>query len=791
MARLWIFALLRVAVMLSVHPMLAERDAAERRLRDARVCAQRRLIDAAAHEQARIGREVQQVLGRDLGVLAARISRLESKTRRSAPALAGEVHEMAIACGRAIDSSRAISRGLAPPIEREGDLYRIVQEALNNALKHAAARRIRVTLGHHPGGEIELMISDDGVGMATRGRRSGARSAARSGARHRRRVADLRHAPRGMPQWPGGNCAWWTGHADRDDSHRHAPPGRPQLNDARHTRRALTAFAISAASIALGVSLARYGIYSPLTWMPTGIIAALLVRWGWRYWPWVVGGTLLMGALSPQPPFGLALGVLALNSGPIALAAYLEWRGFRRDFARREDVLRFVIAAPLAMTLPPTITLLGLLAADALRDTAGAGAQWLGWWFNSTTAVMLAGPALIAASRDMPATWLRRRRPALALMLATAGFVVAMSLPPGLGLGPWLPPLGVLVAVTSAMTMDLTFTGLLTLAMTAAVALSAGPVAGHEAAALAGSGPGRIWSFCMVLAGLTMIIHALLAERDAADSRLREADALYRQGLLDAAAREQERIGRDVHDALGQELTAISLLARGLETRAANDAPALAQDAQDIVQTCQRAVQSARSIARGLVPAIDHGGDLVDALRLLAQHVPVAASGAEVSIIAGDDLHIPAESARHLYRIAQEALNNALKHSGAKLVRLVISRLRDDAVRMTIADDGVGLDLSAAATSGAAGIGLRTMQYRAEVAGGTLRFESEPGHGTRIVCDIPAKGPAREVRAEQAPVEVGLKALQPAQTPFAAFAATGPGADGRDGRRRPRRAGST
>jgi signal transduction histidine kinase len=148
-------------------------------------------------------------------------------------------------------------------------------------------------------------------------------------------------------------------------------------------------------------------------------------------------------------------------------------------------------------------------------------------------------------------------------------------------------------------------------------------------------------------------------------------------------------------------------------------------------------VQSARSIARGLVPPIDRGEDLVHALRLLSQRTPAAAAGVEIAVIAGQPLDMPAEVARNLYRIAQEALNNALKHSGARRVRIVISRAPDQGLRMTIADDGVGMDLADPARGGANGIGLRTMQYRAEVAGGALRFESDPGHGTRIICDLP------------------------------------------------------
>ncbi len=503
-----------------------------------------------------------------------------------------------------------------------------------------------------------------------------------------------------------------------------------------HVRRAAVAFVATVASLILGVMLLERGFRSPLAWLQIGVAAGLLVRWGWRYWPWVAAGAVAASLVVAAPPSSIPASVLALLSGPLALSAYLTARGFRADFSRSVDVLHFVLAALVAMALPPTVTLLALLAAGSPAVEGALVSVWLRWWFNTSIAVMMVAPTIIAASRDSLRRWTQRPAPTVVLLLATAAFVVAtVSLP--VALRGSLTPLGVLIVVASALLLDLTFTGLLILVMATAAAIMAEQVTGSSDAPLGALAAARIWAFCMVLTGLMLVVRALRAEREAADAKLHEAQARYRQGLLDAAAREQERIGRDVHDALGQELTAISLLARSLETRAQRVAPALADDARDIVQTCWRAVQSARAIARGLVPPIDRGDDLVHALRLLGQHAPMAAAGAEVSVIADQALDIPPEAARNLYRIAQEALNNALKHSSARQVRIVISRVKDDAIRMTIADDGVGMDVADAATAGSNGIGLRTMLYRAEVAGGTLRFESHPGQGTRIICDLP------------------------------------------------------
>jgi two-component system, NarL family, sensor histidine kinase FusK len=530
----------------------------------------------------------------------------------------------------------------------------------------------------------------------------------------------------------------------------------------------VAAFVVMAFSLALGVMLLKRGFRSPLSWLQTGIAAGLLVRWGWRYWPWLAAGAFAASLVVDGPPYGAALGILGILSGPVALATYLGASDFRHDFSRSVDVRRFVIAGFLAMTLTPTITLLAMYTIGPSPATAAPGTSWLSWWFSASIAVMMVAPMIVAASADSLRGWIARPAPALALLLATAAFVTATLLSP-ITLRSSLAPLGVLIVVASAMLMDLTFTGLLTLAMTSAVAVMAEQATGSGGAPLGTTGAARVWAFCMVLTGLTLVVRALRTERETAYGRLSEAEARYRQGLLDAAAREQERIGRDVHDALGQELTAISLLARSLQTRAERLAPTLAGDAHEIVQTCWRATQSARAIARGLVPPIDRGEDLVQALRRLVQHAPGAATGAEVSVIADPALDIPAEAARNLYRIAQEALNNALKHSAARHIRIVISRVRDHGIRMTIADDGAGMDVADAATTGSNGIGLRTMQYRAEVAGGTLRFESNPGHGTRVICDLPrsASAAAEDSPARDAP----RRSLEEAPVPPAGIAA--------------------
>ncbi len=144
-----------------------------------------------------------------------------------------------------------------------------------------------------------------------------------------------------------------------------------------------------------------------------------------------------------------------------------------------------------------------------------------------------------------------------------------------------------------------------------------------------------------------------------------------------------------------------------------------------------------------------------------------AAPGTEVSIIAENGLQILADTGRNLYRIAQEAVNNALKHSRAGRVRVGISKPDESSLRMTIGDDGIGMEVPGTVTDGANGLGLRTMQYRAEVAGGSLRFESGRGGGTRILCDVPCVSPEGVQPAEPPSC---ASDVAPAPTAYTAFA---------------------
>jgi len=143
-------------------------------------------------------------------------------------------------------------------------------------------------------------------------------------------------------------------------------------------------------------------------------------------------------------------------------------------------------------------------------------------------------------------------------------------------------------------------------------------------------------------------------------------------------------------------------------------------------------VTACRLLAQGLAPLQEHQNSLVDALRRLAIAATGRANGPTVTFseAASAPSLISQEANNHLYRIAQEALNNALKHSGARVVKIQLSIDRDK-VSLRICDDGFGLG---ALVSPVRGMGMRTMRDRAAAIGGRLSISTDGQQGTVIGC---------------------------------------------------------
>jgi PAS domain S-box-containing protein len=249
---------------------------------------------------------------------------------------------------------------------------------------------------------------------------------------------------------------------------------------------------------------------------------------------------------------------------------------------------------------------------------------------------------------------------------------------------------------------------------------------------------GDVFSVAGVLSGFEIAgrNHSLLVLQDVSERKELE------RGVLQAVNREQYRIGNDLHDGLGQELTGIALMLRGLAGRLTTEYPPLSPEIEGITRLVNNAIESTRALARGLSPVNLERGGLQDALEGLAMHASEL-YGVQVTLTqrVASQHSLNAELANHLYRIAQEAVRNAVRHGKARSIRLHLSIARAK-VKLSITDDGSGMPPDA---MDAAGMGLKIMCYRARIVGGDVSFESVQPTGTRVLCECPlqAGGAAR------------------------------------------------
>jgi signal transduction histidine kinase len=232
-----------------------------------------------------------------------------------------------------------------------------------------------------------------------------------------------------------------------------------------------------------------------------------------------------------------------------------------------------------------------------------------------------------------------------------------------------------------------------------------------------------------------VVVRRALAQLEK-EQRLAEAESDRRrlqQELLQISEREQQRIGRDLHDDLGQHLAGLSILSsvltRNLLTRSAPEAPAAAE----ISELLKNAVSMTRRLARGLHPvAPEPDGLMAGFYDLVAHTTSLFRIDCRFDCPAAVHVHDNIV-ATHLFRIAQEAVSNAVKHGHAQHVR--ISLLSDaESLTLTVKDDGSGIcELDPKRQ----GMGLRIMHYRADMIGARVAISNQATGGALVTCNLP------------------------------------------------------
>jgi signal transduction histidine kinase len=203
--------------------------------------------------------------------------------------------------------------------------------------------------------------------------------------------------------------------------------------------------------------------------------------------------------------------------------------------------------------------------------------------------------------------------------------------------------------------------------------------------------------------------------------------------ILEISAREQRRIGQDLHDGLGQHLTGIAFMSKVQEQKLVEKGLPEAEDAGKIVNLVNEAIHKTRELARGLLPVVSDAQGLMSALQQWAGEVEdLFAVSCRFQCFAPVLIHDDTV-ATHLYYVAREAVNNAIKHGHARQIVILLAAVEQQGA-LTIQDDGLGIG---SVVPGNKGMGLHLMNYRARMVGGSLEVQRVPTGGTMVTCLFP------------------------------------------------------
>jgi PAS domain S-box-containing protein len=590
----------------------------------------------------------------------------------------------------------------------------------------------------------------------------------------------------------------------------------------------------------IGLTIPYVGAFVTLIWLPSGLSVAALVRGGVRLWPGVSVGALVVNLWGGASwPVALAISV-GNTLAPLVAVAILRHCGVDTSFSRRADVGHLLLAAAVGMTVS-AVGGVGALHAGGLVPNGRLGSAAITWWLGDTLGVLLVAPLVLSASRS---AW-RELADVRRSFWVTLGVGVVLSF--ALFVHPWegstwitLLMLPIALVAWAATRLNPTGTALITLLL----ALGAAGGVIHGVGPFASADPFEelrvLATYIALMAGLGLLLTAMLSERRAGEHALARSESRYRE-LFDAnpesmwvydpvdgaillvneaalaqygytraefltmriqdldvrtrdgaplplgsggvparhatrhgrtldveltvrpfefdgrtvamllardvteirrlerrielaAADERQRLMRDLHDGLGQELTGLAMYIRALENRARSGRDLDLTELERVHVIASGALQTCRRVSRGLSPLHDTQGGLPRALADLASQLSTP-HGPEVALDVDERVApVPLQVAEHLLGIAREAVTNAVRHSNGGLVTLSL-RAEDGRLVLDVADDGRGIR-----DGDAAGVGMHTMAHRARLIGAAFSVDRVPDGGTRVRCELGATG---------------------------------------------------
>ncbi len=521
----------------------------------------------------------------------------------------------------------------------------------------------------------------------------------------------------------------------------------------------------------LGLKYTVIGQTVTLLWLPSGIALVAVLIGGYRMWPGIALGAFIANAGTGVPIITLSVITIGDTLEPLFGALLLKrWNNFSVALDKVSDVLLLILLAAIGSTIVgASYGTLGLIAGEEITF-ADFGLTWLAWWLGDGMGVLVISPVLLAGfamTRTAP-LFFSATKALEVLILVVALTVVGQTIfgnpnfagldyfPVSLALFPFVIWGALRFGTIGAASVTL-ITSLLAIKGTVQ---GTGPFAGNSSMISL-----ILWCLFADLMSITGLIlaavdsgrkkaaAALKASNEILDRLVQERTGELIQANLELHAALAERwrlqmemnqiseerqkmIGQELHDGLGQQLTGIAFLVSSLhETlgiKSAPEVPAIRQVKDLLVE----AMSVIRALSRGLYPVALETGGLSSALHHLSEYAQTT-SEVQCAVRCTINTHLIGKTiALNLYRIAQEAVCNALRHSKAQLIEIKLSETGEH-YRLSIEDNGIGFPSQAMKTS--VTLGLRSMRNRADLIGANIEIRQSPVGGSVIIVMGPIK----------------------------------------------------
>jgi signal transduction histidine kinase len=531
-------------------------------------------------------------------------------------------------------------------------------------------------------------------------------------------------------------------------------------------------------SAQIGLEYSVVGQTVTLVWPASGVALVALIGFGPRMAFGIAIGAFVANATTDISPVTAAIIAVGNTAGAYAASLLLQRvAAFDVAMERASDVIAFIgIAALLTTNISAVVGSAALIFGEGMVP-AHFPSIWLKWWLGDMMGVLVIAPPLLVwlgnQAKGRKAVIPSARVAEAMLLIGTllvAAYVIFL-MPGSSGHGNYPSAFAVFPFVIWAALRFETWGASL---VTAVIALLAIWGTTHGVGPFAVESPieslVRWCTFANVLAVTGLLLSAASKEsrsvhlalknshealeqqvalrteelartNDGLRKEIAERKALEAELLLSSEER-RRTMGRDLHDGLGQQLTSIAFFGATLHQQLADQGRPEATISQRIVDLVNQSIETVRAISRGLYPAALESAGLSEALAELAENTSminrINCRFTEGTPLGNSDPLV----AINLYRIAQEALNNAIKHGNAKTLSIELGEA-NGYCRLIIEDDGTGFQVSDIPDSsqidrGREGMGLRNMQYRAGLLGGVFSLNRNPHGGSTAAVIFPA-----------------------------------------------------